>query len=530
MDSVRIAIYARVSSARQEQEETVQSQLGELRARVRDDGFVDWHEFIDQNYSRDDLVRPDLDRLRDLVAAGEIDRLYVQSTDRLASGARLILLIEELRKHNVEVIFLRGSFDDTPEGDMALSIHGVFSQYEKVKIAERTRRGKLHWAKQGALVGYVAPYGYRFVRRSETRRAHLEVDEFQAAVVREMFTWLVEEEMSVRAIARRLTERGIPTARGAAQWQPTAVDRILRKETYKGTLVYQKDQSVLPSRRLTKDPYRRTRKTGRRVRPQEEWIPIKVPAIVDEATWDAAQRQLRRNAEFSRRNNKRHKYLLSGLIVCPRCGSKYLGGCEHGRRRYRCRATDPTLSSTGKKCTPGSVSADLIEKVVWEAIRETLGRPEALVQEYERRLQQHATPSGVETERRQIAVALRRVKNQEDRVTDAYLNEAMELDRYKVEMDRLRSRRLELERMVQEIDRREDQEEQNRRALGHVRAFCTQVSRGLDVLTFEEKQRLLRLVVERVIIVDRKARIETIIPTGHDPVELRTRDPEPVEA
>ena len=134
------AIYARVSSDRQEHEETIQSQLTELRARARQDGHDDWQEFADEGYSRDDLVRPGLDRLRDLIAQGEVLRLYVQVHDRLASGAKLIFLVEEFQRHGVELVLLKGSVDDTPEGKLLLHVQGAFGEYESTRIAERTRR------------------------------------------------------------------------------------------------------------------------------------------------------------------------------------------------------------------------------------------------------------------------------------------------------------------------------------------------------------------------------------------------------
>ena len=128
-------------------------------------------------------MRPALDRLRDLVAQGDIDRIYIQSPDRLASGAKLIILVEEFQDNGVEVIFLRGSVDETPEGKLLLHMQGAIAEYERTKIAERTRRGKLYWAKQGAIVGGHAPYGYRFVRRTDTARAKLEINAFKAAGV-----------------------------------------------------------------------------------------------------------------------------------------------------------------------------------------------------------------------------------------------------------------------------------------------------------------------------------------------------------
>ena len=275
------ALYARVSSDRQEQEDTIQSQLEELRAQAREDVVLDCLEITDEGYGRDNLVRPGLDRVRDLGLRGEIDHLYIQCPDRLASGARLVLLVEELQGLGIEVMFLRGSVEDTPEGKLLLHFQGAIAEYESIKIAERTRRGKLYWARQGAMVGGHAPFGFKFIRRTDTDRARLEVDEYNASVVREMYRWLVEETLSTRAIAKKLTEQGIPTARGALQWQPTAVARILRNTAYKGDFVYCRYENVKPARRVSHDPYRQSRKTGRKPRAPEDWITIPVPATVD---------------------------------------------------------------------------------------------------------------------------------------------------------------------------------------------------------------------------------------------------------
>ena len=156
-------------------------------------------------------------------------------------------------------------------------------------------------------------------------------------------------------------------------------------------------------------------------------------------------------------------------------------------------------------------------------------QPEVLVEEYRRRLAQTDSPHGLEVERKRVALALKQVKAQGDRVTDGYINEAMELDRYKAEMEKLRARRQELERVTKDIDRRERQEADSRTALEHLERFCGRVAQGLDALTFEERQHLLRLVVERIVVEDGRVRIETVIPTGDDDVQLRTRHPELVE-
>ena len=538
------ATYGRISTDRQEHEETIQSQLAELRDRAKDDGHHLLHEFIDEGYSRDDLVRPGLDRLRDLVAVGDVDRVFIQSPDRLASGARLMLLVEEFQEHGCTVVFLRGSVDDTPEGKMLLGMQGLFADYERTKIAERTRRGKLYWARRGALVGGHAPYGYHFVRRTDDARASLKVDEARAPIVREMYRWLADEHMSTRAIARRLTAEGVATSRGAVQWQPTAVDRIVRNPTYRGVFYYQRARSVAPSRRLTADRYKQRRKTGREARPQRDWIAIPVPAIVSEALWDAAQQQLHQNSLHSLRNNKRHPYLLRGLIRCPRCGGVYHGYAKKDRRWYRCARTDATVSSTGQRCSPGSIPAEAVEDAVWRAVTEAFQQPGALRTEFEQRMSESTSDAAVDAERKQISQALKRIAVQEDRITDAYVNEVMDLEHYKTEMDKLRQRMAELARAEREAIRRHQQMMDSRQALAHLDSFCEQVAAGLGELTFEERQQLMRLLVERVTVENGVVRIEAIVPLdggqpipsspsrpfGSDPTgHLRARRPELVE-
>ena len=423
-------LYARVSSDRQELEETIQSQLAELRDRILQDGLAQVEELIDEGYGRDNLVRPGLDRLRDIADDKLLDRVYIQCPDRLAGGARLILLVEELQLNQVEVVFLKGSVEDTPEGKLLLHMQGAMAEFERTKIAGRTRRGKLYWARQGAMVGGRAPYGCRFVRRSDTERARLEVNESLALVVRQIYRWLTEDCLSTRAIARRLTEQGILTSRGAIQWQPTAIDRILKNTVYKGYFIYQRTEAVLPSRRLSTDRYHQSRKTGSRLRSQEEWISIPVPPIVSEGIWELAQQQLRQNSLHSPRNNKRYQYLLSGLVRCTRCGSTYTGFMQHGHRGYRCHRAHPASSSTGRRCRPGAFSAQPAEDAVWQAVTEALRQPEVLAEEYHRRLEQGSPMESIDRDRRTLAQTVKHLDAQEDRITEAYIGKAMDLERY----------------------------------------------------------------------------------------------------
>ena len=214
------------------------------------------------------------------------------------------------------------------------------------------------------------------MRRSDHERARLDISEFEAAVVRDMYRLVVEDRLSTRGLARNLEARGISTPRGANQWSPTSISKILRNPVYKGTFFYQKTESTLPLKRLSTDPYKQSRKTGFKPRPQDDWIAIPVPVIVDEATWNAVQRQLLQNSLHSP-----HRYLLRGLVQCPRCGGKYTGYCSGGYQAYRCQNHDPAIASTGKRCTSGKVSAQPVEDAVWKAVTEALQQPDLLADE-----------------------------------------------------------------------------------------------------------------------------------------------------
>ena len=145
MNSIRAAFYARVSSEQQAITHTIDSQLAALSERAQGDGspVPAERQFVDNGYSGATLVRPALDHLRDLVALGGIDRIYVHSPDRLARNyAYQVLLIDEWHRAGVEVIFLNRSLGQSPEDDLLLQVQGIVAEYERAKIMERSRRGK----------------------------------------------------------------------------------------------------------------------------------------------------------------------------------------------------------------------------------------------------------------------------------------------------------------------------------------------------------------------------------------------------
>src|SRR5271166_3093748 len=237
--SLRIALYARVSSQQQADAQTIASQVAALKARIRSDGLELEEElsFLDEGYSGSTLLRPALERLRDQAAACSFDRLYVHSPDRLARAyAYQVVLVEELQQHGIEIVFLNRDIKQTPEDNLLLQMQGMMAEYERAKIMERSRRGKRHAAQAGSMsVLSSAPYGYRYFGKHEGGgQARYEIDEAEAEIVRQIFTWVGLERCSINEVRRRLHQRRIPSRRGNAYWDRSTVWGLLKNTAYIG--------------------------------------------------------------------------------------------------------------------------------------------------------------------------------------------------------------------------------------------------------------------------------------------------------
>src|SRR5215218_6262626 len=322
------AIYARVSSERQRQEQTIASQTAALRELAEQRGLVVPEQFIfeDDGFSGASLQRPALERLRDRAFDGCFEVVLCQAPDRLARRyACQVLLLEELARVGVRVVFAKEpERSGTPEDELLRQFQGMIAECERAQIAERTRRGKAHRARQGSqAVLSGAPYGYRYVKKTEHCDGFYEIDEAQAQVVREIFDRYTQDGESIGQLARWLTEQQIPTRTAKANWDRSTVWGMLRNPAYRGQAAFGKTQSSGRHGKLTRTTRARGERHGRRVTradlPAEQWTHIAVPAIVDEQTFALAQARLEDNKRFAARNTKTPS-LLQGMVVCRHCG------------------------------------------------------------------------------------------------------------------------------------------------------------------------------------------------------------------
>src|ERR1700681_4239938 len=226
------AIYARVSSDKQREENTIASQTAALIAFAREHQLEVPPEWVieDDGVSGTSLVRPGLERVRDLAAEGLIQVVLAYAPDRLSRRyAYQVLLIEEFARAGVETLFIRSPQGSTPEDELLVQFQGMIAEYERAQIIERSRRGKRHRARLGE-VGVLsgAPFGYRFIRKTEHSAARYEINEEQARIVRHIFALYSVEGLSIGAIAQVLNQQGVPTCKRRGRWGRPTVWKMLR--------------------------------------------------------------------------------------------------------------------------------------------------------------------------------------------------------------------------------------------------------------------------------------------------------------
>ena len=239
MNDIQVALYARVSSEQQSEAKTVESQVADLRAKIaaRGETLGTEQEFVDDGYSGATLIRPALERLRDVIAAGGIDRLYVHCPDRLARNyAHQVLLLDEFTRAGVEVVFLNREVGQTPEDQLLLQVQGMIAEYERAKILERSRRGKRHGAQVGSVsVLSCAPYGYRYVNKQDSGgEARFDIILEEARVVRQIFAWVGRDRCTIGEVQRRLNQAKEQTRTGKTVWDRATIWGILKNPAYKG--------------------------------------------------------------------------------------------------------------------------------------------------------------------------------------------------------------------------------------------------------------------------------------------------------
>ncbi len=516
------AIYARVSSAQQKEEHTIASQTAALIAFAQEHSYHVPREWVfeDEGFSGASLERPGLERIRDLAAEGHLQAVLVYSPDRLSRKyAYQVLLMEEFARHGVETAFVKAPQGQSPEDHLLVQFQGMIAEYERAQILERSRRGKRHHARQGhvnVLCG--APYGYRYVRKTQETAAYYEIIEEQAVVVRKVYGWYTAEGLSIAAITRRLNEQVVPTRKRISRWERTTVWAMLRNPAYKGLACFGKTK-LAERQRITRPLRLRggfsARNSAGHERPREEWIEIPVPVIVNDTTFDLAQERLQQNKRLSPRRTVQWS-IVQGLVSCSKCSYGMCRSSTHSSARkihyYRCIGSDGWRHLNGPVCDNRPVRQDLLDHLVWSEVLKLLEDPSLIQAEITRRLAVAKDSNPNKRREESLQRDLARTRKGMERLVTAYQEALLSLEEMRTRMPELRRREQTLQAELKSISDQTNDRAAYMRLTETLSAFMARLRSSAQTLDIPERQRIVRLLVKEVLVGDDIITIRHSIP------------------
>ena len=531
---MRVAVYVRVSTSRQLRLETIEQQLEKVRERAEEQGWelAEENIFRDDGYSGTTLKRPALDALRDKARLREFEVVVVLSPDRLARNyVHQMVLIEELEKGGCRVEFVERPMSSEPNDQLLLQIRGAVAEYERTLLSERMRRGRLAKYKAGLLLPWThVPYGLRVDPDRPRDPAGVSLDEAKAAMVAEIFAYYLEPGMSLFGVCRHLRQMGVPAPRGGKAWSTATLRGILTNPVYAGKVYAGRVRYRPPKiRRSATHPIGHPHDSAVPL-PEEEWTFVaQVPAVVSQQQFDLVREKLSKNRSFARRNNKANEHLLRALVSCGECMrasvavAKTFGKNRDRKQRYYvCSGKfNKAQIAPEEKCPSRYAPAEQLDEIVWKDLCEVLSHPESITKALKRAHGGGWLPQELKMRQENLRRGRAVLGRQLERLTEAYLGEVIPLAEY-------HRRRKDLEQREEALASQERQlQAQSRQRLelsgvaGSIEDFCRRVRGGLAEATFEQRRKLVELLIDRVIVTAEEVEIRYVIPT--DPSSEKVR-------
>ena len=515
LSDILSAVYMRVSTDDQEEEGTINGQWLELKARILADGVSLPKEniYVDDGWSGGFLKRPDLDRLRNDAKDGKLKRLYVYDRGRLSRvHLHQEIVLDELRKLGVEIIELHGMPSNTPEGAMMGSVMGIFHEYERTKILERFRLGRLRIVKKDReVLGYSPCYGYNLHKTNKERgnkqRAYFTINPEQEKVVKYIFE-MVADGKNIAEVQRQLYKDGIKTMRtDSCEWSYATLYKLVRNTTYIGKHYYNKLEAVETTNPQKQEKYSKVLKGSFKQRPESEWWQVDgVPAIIDEDLFNRVQAQLKKNAKHQVRNTKKRSYLVAGLIKCG-CGRVRTGDpTTDGYAYYRCKRRDKGDVFGERNCFSRGINVTVFDAQVWHKIRELLTQPKLIAQFTEKLLD--GNDDSYKDKLKRLKQRLKKLDEEYDRYIDGYGKGFISEEKLKVKTNEVKKLKAELEAEATDMEKMVFTKPEVTPEV-----IASNMERLLgDDCPFEKKQAIARSVIDEVIATSEEATITGKIP------------------
>ena len=511
---MKTAIYARVSSEKQAKEGTIESQIEALRDYAKANNLTISHECIDDGVTGTTLIRPGLDQLRDLIAEGLIEGILILSPDRLSrKQAHQILLMDEFKKQNIQVIFTTQQFEDNAEGNLMLQIQAAVSEYERAKILDRTRRGRKYAVKNGQMLGSMSPYGYRFMPKGDGKPTHWEIEPREVEIVRNIFDLYVNQRMKGTQIARHLESEGIQTRSGTTKWWCSVVYRILKSEAYIGNAYMYKNSYIEPLKTPKSKKYRKVKNSAQKARPRDEWISIPVTPSIDQHLWNAAQALLKKNAHSARRNNNKNEYMLRGLVTCGLCGCMAPGYVSNRSTFYSCGAKRNKNITSQPHDENIAVHHKPFDAKIWQGLTELLQDPENIKAQLEKRLERkNAARLPIANMDAKTDKDLEKLDIQEKRILDAYREGIIDLDELKNQKEKIAAKRKVWEAKEKAAPSRMESAGQAEITLDMLGDVSARFSRAMAKADFSKREKIASLLINSVTLYTDRAVVKGNIP------------------
>jgi len=518
-----IATYARVSTSNQEKQETIKNQMAAFYDYAAKNDCKIVREYKDDGWSGSILERPDLDRLREDAKRGIFEAVLILDLDRLSRNyIHQGIIMEELEKRGIEMIFITMPTPKNDEEKMFCGMRGLLATYEKIKIADRFRRGKVRITKvEGKVMTSQAPYGYKYIPNKKigeqiVERGHYEIIPEEAETIRNIFNWVDKENLSLRGVIKRLKELGIkPRKSNRKVWNNSTLSTLIRNRTLMGKAYWGRTYAVEPINPIKKDKYRKMEKSSRRNKPMDEWIAkeIEVPAIIEEVLFNRVGKRLREN--FAKLNHQRkNEYLLGGKISCI-CGKPRGGeGPQHGKHLYY-RCSDRVYSfPLPPTCHEKGINARIADKLLWIKLVEMLKNPELLAQQIDRWTQKCKRNEKLpifDTE--ELKSNVTRLRIEENRYSKAFGAGYFSLEDLKKYRDPVLEQITELEAKIRENEERAASVKTLPVVtMDEIKEFSNSVGEVLDGLKFPEKRAIIIGSILKIISSQKELNVAGFAP------------------
>jgi site-specific DNA recombinase len=523
LEKRRTAIYARVSSAKQSEEGTIESQISLLMDYAKKHNFdvPEGWIFQDNGISGSLIQRPALDDLRDLASSGSPDIILIYHPDRLARRyVYQAILLEEFAKSGVEVIFYKNKKAETPEEHLLEQFQGMFAEYERAQITERCRRGRLHKAKQGSVTVLPnAPYGYRYVRNKENGLAYYELHQEEAETVLRLFKMYGKEGKSLTELTSYMNQSGKKTRKSDLGWDRTTIRKMLKNPAYTGSAGFNKTEKCEgDSQRIVRAPKNgriRISKSARKQCLEENWIRITVPVIVTKELYQTVEERLKEGSRFASRNTRKPS-ILQGVVVCGKCqASYYKKSRTNGYSYYCCHR-----NLRNKSCDNRSIRQKELDDYVWDWIVSLLKNPELIEIEVKRRLEEDPDRIHANERKKELLRQHTKFTTSRNKLLDAYTEtECLSREELKKRMHVLNQQVYQVEKELAVIESQTIDKEQMKESLLNLEKFANSLDNSSVELSLVEKQRVVRALIDEIVIYEEKINIKHCIPMGNNHIK-----------